>query len=144
MVTYSVWRLFHLMANKYLLMSSLDLVFFASCSLSLFYTLFELDLMTFIKTFAPLLLLYSLASASTCYFSDGSIATGSFACNNSTEFSACCVLHQEDGTPSDLCTTNGLCLSRSGTYNGFLFQSSCTDPTWQSSSCPQACPCMLL
>jgi hypothetical protein len=87
-----------------------------------------------------LLILPVSLSQRSCYFSDGTIADGYSACNNNTAHSGCCRLYQTNGTPVDLCTTNGLCLGRSGVWNGFFFQSGCTDPTWQSNNCPKACP----
>ncbi|CZR56102.1 uncharacterized protein PAC_05990 [Phialocephala subalpina] len=89
-----------------------------------------------------LLLLPPSLAQRLCYFSDGTAADGYSACNNNTEHSGCCRLYQTNGTPVDLCTTNGLCLGRNGVWNGFFFQSGCTDPTWQSSNCPHACPAL--
>ena len=54
-----------------------------------------------------ILQLVASTSAQTCYYPDGSVATGDRPCNKSTAYSACC------STP-DYCLTNGLCFDAGG------------------------------
>lgn len=55
-------------------------------------------------------------------------------CNAHAEFSMCCALNR--GNKSDRCRGDGLCVNDVG---GHLWRESCTDPTWQSSSCLKLC-----
>src|ERR1700749_239116 len=80
---------------------------------------------------------YSLQSG-TCYYPDGSIASRYEPCTDD-ENSVCC-------TNSSMCLSNGLCQNTctstetsgmcQSAYTGTFYRGACTDPTWQSDSCP--------
>ncbi|KAL3478273.1 hypothetical protein BJX99DRAFT_107366 [Aspergillus californicus] len=83
---------------------------------------------------ATLLTAYSNVAAQDqdCFLMDGQLASDSHKpCNTSTTgHSACCA------TATDICLESGLCLSSSG----LIFESACTDRTWESDACPSLCP----
>ena len=64
-----------------------------------------------------------------CYYPNGDLSTdGDIPCDTSG-YGPCCPLNWE-------CESNGLCyLANEGYYGRYT----CTDQTWQSSSCPQIC-----
>ena len=65
----------------------------------------------------------------TCYFPDGTIAEVDYACNLSSNFSACCTIGAQ-------CTESGLCYNDG---NGYILRTSCTDRTWNSPECAHYC-----
>ena len=65
----------------------------------------------------------------TCYIPDGTIAEGDYACNLSSNFSACCTIGAQ-------CTESGLCYNDA---NGYILRTSCTDKTWESPECAHFC-----
>lgn len=67
------------------------------------------------------------SQAQNCYYPDGGVSSTDAAC--SSNGGACCPLHWE-------CMSNGLCYYPQADYYG---RYTCTDETWQSSSCPQLC-----
>lgn len=77
-----------------------------------------------------ILQLVASISAQTCYYPDGSEATGNRPCNTSTTYSACC-------STTDYCLTNGLCFDAGS--NNYMTRDSCTDSSWKSNYCPQFC-----
>ncbi|KAK0943608.1 hypothetical protein LTR29_004779 [Friedmanniomyces endolithicus] len=68
------------------------------------------------------------ATAQNCYYPDGNLTKGPDAACSSGG-GACCPYQWE-------CLSNGLCYLPSANYYG---RYTCTDATWQSSSCPQLC-----
>ncbi|KAL4964316.1 uncharacterized protein BDV14DRAFT_201088 [Aspergillus stella-maris] len=85
-------------------------------------------------TFALTILHTNPSLARDCYLMDGQLANTSHSpCTTSedpTSHSPCCA----KGT--DTCLTSGLCQSS----NGLIFETGCTDPTWESVACPSLCP----
>ena len=76
----------------------------------------------------------SIASNTTCYYPDGLESKGS-PCNPTADVSTCC-------GPGFVCLSNGLCTPGPNdrkTYDYKFYRSSCTDPTWKSSACPNFC-----
>src|ERR1700753_1618178 len=74
-----------------------------------------------------------------CYGPDGSQVTPEFEPCNSAQGadSMCCATNRDPsgGLMNDVCLSNGLCQ-----YNGTqYFRDFCTDPTWKSPFCLQAC-----
>lgn len=71
-----------------------------------------------------------------CFFPDGTRASGDIACNpDASSESACCGVGYA-------CLANGICQQTSAAPDngGVRFiRGSCTDISWQSSSCPQFC-----
>ncbi|KAL4942743.1 hypothetical protein BDV06DRAFT_191562 [Aspergillus oleicola] len=67
-----------------------------------------------------------------CYLMDGqSASTSHEPCDTSTNgHSACCAIGP------DTCLESGLCQ----TSSGLIFETGCTDPTWESDACPSLCP----
>ena len=64
-----------------------------------------------------------------CYWPDGSLATGNYACgSDDTVNHACCPI---DGS----CVDGGYCF---GLY-GYLSRFSCTDRSWNDAACPSQC-----
>ncbi|KAL3485042.1 hypothetical protein BJX62DRAFT_243373 [Aspergillus germanicus] len=49
---------------------------------------------------------------------------------SSSDHSACCA------TETDTCLSSGLCIASTG----LIYESGCTDPTWESEACPHVCP----
>jgi hypothetical protein len=86
-------------------------------------------LKTVILTAVILFRIGAEAAGSTCYWPDGSPATGLYACTPNNAESACCA-------NGDYCTTTGYCISSSAAFH---YRSACTDKSWASSSCPQGC-----
>lgn len=87
----------------------------------------------------------STATATKCYFSDGS-DTGSEMqpCFPSSSVSACCSTNKKGDWQNDVCLQNGLCIAQVAQYSGMIFQNACTDKSWGSPDCPRICPtCML-
>jgi hypothetical protein len=86
--------------------------------------------------------LFSISSsfAAICYSTAGQVLdpTSYFPCDNTTVFSSCCLLYQQNGGPGDVCTSAGLCL-RQDTMPGFFYQDGCTDKSWASTYCPKFC-----
>ena len=82
------------------------------------------------ELFLFILLLSLHAAAQTCYWPDGSVATGSSVCNPSSAYSSCC-------GNIDYCLTNGLCFDAYG--DNAISRQSCSDQSWVSKSCPQYC-----
>ena len=68
-----------------------------------------------------------LALAQNCYYPNGAVAEGMAACLLSG--GACCPYQWE-------CLSSGLCYLENAGYYG---RYTCTDPTWQSESCPKIC-----
>ena len=68
------------------------------------------------------------ATAQNCYYPDGNLTKGPDAACSSGG-GTCCPYQWE-------CLSNGLCYLPSANYYG---RYTCTDATWQSSSCPQLC-----
>ena len=68
------------------------------------------------------------ATAQNCYYPDGNLTKGPDAACSSGG-GACCPYQWE-------CLSNGLCYLPTANYYG---RYTCTDATWQSSSCPQLC-----
>ncbi|TKA67759.1 hypothetical protein B0A55_08431 [Friedmanniomyces simplex] len=68
------------------------------------------------------------ATAQNCYYPDGNLTNGPDAACSSGG-GACCPYQWE-------CLSNGLCYLPTAAYYG---RYTCTDATWQSSSCPQLC-----
>jgi hypothetical protein len=88
----------------------------------------------------PLVASWSLLFRTTraqCYYPDGS-PTPAFegfvrcSANTSDRFTSCC-------SPTDACTTNGLCKSYLDQDTNLLFRYGCTDPNWKSPNCAQIC-----
>ncbi|KAL2054800.1 hypothetical protein ABVK25_005104 [Lepraria finkii] len=68
-------------------------------------------------------------SSSSCYYPNGDLSSdGDIPCNTSGD-GPCCPLNWN-------CESNGLCSLENEQYYG---RYTCTDQTWQSSSCPQIC-----
>ncbi|KAF2239854.1 hypothetical protein EV356DRAFT_571947 [Viridothelium virens] len=72
-----------------------------------------------------------------CYYPNGTsgIDSGYTPCDASAEFSACC-------EATDICVSNGYCFQQStaeNAWNNRLARGLCTDPSWDSTSCPQFC-----
>lgn len=83
----------------------------------------------------PLLLVFAtVAVAQVCYLPDGSPSTknNTFACKPDVAASHCC-------QGIDICTTNGLCKAPHDLSTVWIYRTTCTDQTWQSSACPQYC-----
>ncbi|KAI9036814.1 uncharacterized protein KD926_001270 [Aspergillus affinis] len=101
--------------------------------------------------------LLTLTSASQkCYLMDGTSAPTLSPCEppssststssspsststteSTTKHSACCPLRPTNASSTAICLSkSGLCLSS----NGLIYESGCTDPTWQDSACPFVCP----
>ena len=74
-----------------------------------------------------------------CWFPDGTTPTvDQIPCNSSASDSvgsgsACCLNH-----PNDYCMANGLCFG-----TGIVYRGSCTDKSWNSPACSQACSGMI-
>ncbi|KAL3447645.1 hypothetical protein BJX65DRAFT_307710 [Aspergillus insuetus] len=49
---------------------------------------------------------------------------------SASDHSACCA------TATDTCLESGLCIASTG----LIYESGCTDPTWESDACPHVCP----
>ncbi|KAJ0421470.1 hypothetical protein BJY00DRAFT_312075 [Aspergillus carlsbadensis] len=82
-----------------------------------------------------LLLLFATAVlARDCFLMSGKTATASHEpCTPNlpaTQHSACCA------TATDTCLSSGLCIASTG----LIYESGCTDPTWESEACPHVCP----
>ncbi|KAF2115078.1 hypothetical protein BDV96DRAFT_600213 [Lophiotrema nucula] len=74
------------------------------------------------------------ASNSTCYYPAG-LENRGIPCNPDAEVSSCC-------GPGFVCLSNGLCTPGKDdkkTYRYKYYRSGCTDPTWNSTDCPQYC-----
>lgn len=74
------------------------------------------------------------ASNSSCYYPSGLETRGS-ACNPNAAISSCC-------GPGFVCLSNGLCEpgpENKKSYKYEYYRSSCTDSSWNSTSCPQYC-----
>ncbi|KAI1341765.1 hypothetical protein F5Y15DRAFT_375208 [Xylariaceae sp. FL0016] len=67
--------------------------------------------------------------AQPCYFPNGNLANQHISCQDGGA-SACC-------DPQSVCLTNGFCMSFHQPY--VLSRGSCTDQSWQSSTCPNQC-----
>jgi hypothetical protein len=65
-----------------------------------------------------------------CYTPDGTIAENNFAC--SPDLDVCCGLNA-------VCLSNLLCYDPKQSFVQGFNRGTCTDPTWQSSSCPTFC-----
>ncbi|TVY71443.1 hypothetical protein LSUE1_G005217 [Lachnellula suecica] len=71
----------------------------------------------------------AVAANAACFYPDGTTTDPVHRpCNTTIGNSACC-------DPMDSCTTNGICLGRSG----FNYRGSCTDSSWKDPTCPTAC-----
>jgi Fe-S cluster biogenesis protein NfuA len=81
-----------------------------------------------------LLILSTAVLARDCFLMSGKNATASHQpCTpnlSSSEHSACCA------TATDTCLSSGLCIASTG----LIYESGCTDPTWESDACPHVCP----
>ena len=66
-------------------------------------------------------------TAKTCYYPDGSPDVAIKPCDSSADVSTCC-------RSTDSCLSNNLCFS---TGLNVVYRRGCTDPTWNSSSCPR-------
>ncbi|PLB52511.1 hypothetical protein P170DRAFT_351758 [Aspergillus steynii IBT 23096] len=85
-------------------------------------------------------LLSTAATASKCYFSDGSEASSEIQpCFPSKSTSACCSTNKSGTLPNDVCLHNGLCMAQVAQYSGLIFQNACTDKSWESPDCPSVC-----
>ncbi|KAI9149003.1 hypothetical protein HJFPF1_11047 [Paramyrothecium foliicola] len=71
--------------------------------------------------------------AAQCFHVDGTEAPGLKACTPDTPFSACC-------QSEDLCMSSGLCYSEQPGFEGFIFESGCTDKSGRDIACPHFCP----
>ncbi|KAF2152385.1 hypothetical protein K461DRAFT_268342 [Myriangium duriaei CBS 260.36] len=83
----------------------------------------------FVTNFALLFsALLATTAAQTCYFPDKITPSQDIPCNaGSVQGSSCC--------PADsFCMSNGLCMN-----GGVLSRGTCTDQTWQSGACTDAC-----
>ncbi|KAF2724067.1 hypothetical protein K431DRAFT_344202 [Polychaeton citri CBS 116435] len=69
---------------------------------------------------------------SLCYYPNGTEASGFIPIDGDAEVSACC-------SPYDLFTNIGLCKSPFDGGNNWYWRNTCTDRSWNSSSCPQYC-----
>ncbi|KAL5338032.1 hypothetical protein BJX70DRAFT_399125 [Aspergillus crustosus] len=73
-------------------------------------------------------------AAQECYLMNGqSAATSHSPCIAdlaSDVHSPCCAL------ATDICLESGLCLAS----NGLMYETGCTDPTWEDDACPKVCP----
>ncbi|KAH7355490.1 hypothetical protein BKA66DRAFT_446566 [Pyrenochaeta sp. MPI-SDFR-AT-0127] len=69
------------------------------------------------------------ASELSCYYPDGKNATGLTPCKPNADVSHCC-------READVCQTNGMCFSPG---LGAIVRRGCTDRTWNSPDCPNAC-----
>lgn len=102
---------------------------------------------SFFKVFITLTpsVLFSLVSASTCYFPNGTaILDDTYQpCRSNTTYSMCCALKNRISYTTDQCMPSGLCFNsclQDGSCNdsdgsGTYWRESCTDPTWNSPSC---------
>ena len=68
------------------------------------------------------------ASAQSCYWPNGNLATDNIPCNPTPDVSFCC-------GAGDACSTNQVCIDEYGTY----MRGSCTDINWASDKCPKFC-----
>lgn len=82
---------------------------------------------TFFKPFLPLLFLAAFTYAQNCYYPNGELAQGDGPCY--TTDGTCCPYQWQ-------CLSNGLCYLDNENYYG---RYTCTDQSWQSSSCPNYC-----
>ncbi|CEL08955.1 hypothetical protein ASPCAL12099 [Aspergillus calidoustus] len=73
--------------------------------------------------------IYLGLSTATCYYPNGSPATGDVQCQSGPN-SACC-------GQGAICLSNGLCLGVSQPFG--LSRGSCTDPNFEIDECPKAC-----
>ncbi|EPS40833.1 hypothetical protein H072_5294 [Dactylellina haptotyla CBS 200.50] len=82
-------------------------------------------------------------AASQCYFNDGTMANGYFACNENRPagtHSPCCNIRNPRVSNIDICLESGLCLwQQAQVSNDFLFANGCTDPTGRDANCQQFC-----
>lgn len=84
----------------------------------------------FIATlFASTTLFIAVFGEAICYYPDGKNATGLSPCNNNAAVSHCC-------RDADVCLSNGVCFSPG---LGSIVRRGCTDPTWNSTECPNTC-----
>ncbi|KAL2824288.1 hypothetical protein BDW59DRAFT_162626 [Aspergillus cavernicola] len=81
-----------------------------------------------------LTLLIGVSLARDCYFMNGGrTPTTHQPCKAdlaSDDHSSCC------SAANDICLDSGLCLAN----NGLIYETACTDPTWESNACPSICP----
>ncbi|KAF2669406.1 hypothetical protein BT63DRAFT_479255 [Microthyrium microscopicum] len=76
--------------------------------------------------------LMRLASASQCYYPDGTAPTDyTYRACTSGGVSSCCIPGE-----GDQCLSNGLCFWPAGNY---AFRGACTDQTWNSGNCTSFC-----
>ncbi|KAF2495400.1 hypothetical protein BU16DRAFT_389474 [Lophium mytilinum] len=78
--------------------------------------------------------IHTAASNLTCYYPDGLQNRGN-ACDPTSAVSQCC-------GPGFVCLGNGLCLPGPTVrkdYDWKYYRSGCTDPTWDSPTCPDIC-----
>ncbi|KAI1327436.1 hypothetical protein F5Y16DRAFT_399432 [Xylariaceae sp. FL0255] len=88
-------------------------------------------LLTAWSLFLVYLLHLKVATGTTCYFPDGSVAQGNLPCDPDGNVSTCCGVASPDGA----CLANFLCQD----IDKKLIRGSCTDQTWSSPFCPQYC-----
>lgn len=76
--------------------------------------------------------LFCSSTYATCYFPNGEIRIDETyqPCNPNQEYSMCC------RTDYNECRSDGLCLDLTSSR---IWRESCTDPTWNSSSCVKLC-----
>ncbi|KAL4881814.1 hypothetical protein BJY04DRAFT_217883 [Aspergillus karnatakaensis] len=93
---------------------------------------------TSLNLFSTLILILALnphtVATKECYLMNGQSAksshTSCIADLGETEHSPCCAL------ATDICLESGLCLAS----NGLMYETGCTDPTWEDDACPRVCP----
>ena len=73
-----------------------------------------------------------MSNNQTCYFPAGGVAKTNRPCNASAPVSHCCA-------EGSVCLDNAYCLNAGVTEPYTLSRGTCTDPTFQSDSCPQRC-----
>ncbi|OJJ42717.1 hypothetical protein ASPZODRAFT_1294569 [Penicilliopsis zonata CBS 506.65] len=81
------------------------------------------------RIFVLLTALAATATASQCYYPDGTVATDDVPCT-SEEYSACC-------GPTTACLDNHYCVNLEEPW--MLNAGSCTDVNWESSNCASQC-----
>ncbi|OQO11005.1 hypothetical protein B0A48_05260 [Cryoendolithus antarcticus] len=71
-------------------------------------------------------------SSRSCYDPSNATQPNDHPCNSDADVSVCCNVEDE-------CTSNGLCKYRGDSNNNWLWRGTCTDPTWESDTCPHYC-----
>ncbi|KAL2017934.1 hypothetical protein VTK56DRAFT_1526 [Thermocarpiscus australiensis] len=84
----------------------------------------------------PLLFAFVISGTNDCYYPNGELAEGTFACRgefSGTSTGVCC-------KSGDVCLNNTLCATEvEASGNLVYYRGACLDPTWSSPACPSFC-----